>query len=174
MPNSDQSQEFFELVHPHQGELFSYIYACVHNFHDTEDVYQQTLDVLWRKLDTFDREGEFGRWAIGIARFEVANFLKKKRRHRARFSDTTLEGLELASEETKSKSTGMLSLLEDCMQKLSGSIREVLKLFYSGSSAAEIGKDRKQSVQGVYNTLCRGRRLLLECINRELAKEQGE
>ena len=174
MSDSYQNQEFVDLVHPHQQELFSYIYACVHNFHDAEDVYQQTLGVLWRKLSTFDQDGEFGRWAIGIAKFEVANFLKKKRRHRARFSELTLDGLELTAENHVPRSSSLLSLLEDCLQKLSGSIREVLQLFYSGSSAAEIGEKRDQSVQSVYNTLCRGRRLLLECINRELAKEESE
>lgn len=69
-----------------------YIYCLVHDFNDTEDLYQQTCLVMWRKFDEYEQGTQFLQWALRIAHFEVTNSLRQRRR-RAQFSQEFLAEL---------------------------------------------------------------------------------
>ena len=172
-----KADEFAELVRHGQHQLLSYIFAFVHSQHDAEDLCQQTLLVLWKKFDAFDRSGsssDFGVWARKIARFEIANFLKKKRRSRVYFSEALIA--EIDSTISKEESQGDVDLfayLQYCIAKLKKVDRALVRGFYTGVSAKALAQQGNRSVEGVYNSLCRIRRSLLECI-RSAAKEGEE
>ena len=172
---SNSTDEFAELAERSQHSLLSYIFAFVHNLHDAEDIYQQTLAILWKKFDTFDRASDFGTWARGVARFEVANFLKKKRNSRVYFSETLISEIDQAvSEPDASGQSGFLAALRRCMKKLSRVDRELVQDFYGGASAKVIAEANNRSVEGVYNALSRIRRSLSECIRSVVAEEDRE
>jgi RNA polymerase sigma-70 factor (ECF subfamily) len=50
--------------------------------HDLADVAQDTLVLLWRKLDAFNGSASLETWVFGIARFELMNAVRKSRRRR--------------------------------------------------------------------------------------------
>ncbi|MFN0242709.1 MAG: RNA polymerase sigma factor [Planctomycetota bacterium] len=52
--------------------------------HDLADLSQDVLVLVWRKLGTFTGEAALETWIYGIARFELRNAARRKRRERAR------------------------------------------------------------------------------------------
>lgn len=169
----DPDDEFAQLVQAHQHQVMSYIYALVHNLHDAEDLYQQTLEILWAKFDQFQRTGHFGRWACGVARLEVANFRRRKQDNFVFPSPELLEQLiEPATRQDASMRELYHEALAACRSKLTESDQLLLKLFYNGDQTAkEIAASQNRTLAGVYNALSRIRILLLDCIKHRLARE---
>src|ERR1700722_13773320 len=79
--------EFADYLRQDQSQLFGYIHSLVRDLNDADDVFQQTAVVLWNKFAEFDRQRSFVAWAWGVARFEVANFLRSRNRQRLYFTD---------------------------------------------------------------------------------------
>src|SRR5262245_41105154 len=79
--------EFAELLRRDQSRLLAYLHSLVRDLDDAEDLFQQTTVILWKKFSDFDRARSFFAWAAGVARFEAANFLRTRGRHRLYFSD---------------------------------------------------------------------------------------
>ena len=75
------------------------------------------------------------------------------------------------SEQETTLPDGSLATLRLCMDKLSKADRVLVQDFYGGMPAKNIAQQNDRSVEGVYNSLCRVRRSLLECIRRT---EEGE
>ncbi|MBN1669479.1 MAG: RNA polymerase subunit sigma, partial [Kiritimatiellae bacterium] len=68
----DPHTRFLELHMANQRDIFNYLLAAVHDFQDAEDLLQDVTLVLWKKFDQYKEEFPFLRWALGIARREVA------------------------------------------------------------------------------------------------------
>lgn len=47
---------------------------------ELEDLGQETLVLAWRKLETFTGESRLETWSYGLARFEIMNAIRRKRR----------------------------------------------------------------------------------------------
>src|ERR1700689_3778613 len=78
---------FADYLRQHQSQLFGYIHSLVRDLNDAEDLFQQTTMILWNKFDEFDRARRFIAWGCGVARLEVANFLRARGRQHLYFSD---------------------------------------------------------------------------------------
>jgi RNA polymerase sigma-70 factor (ECF subfamily) len=181
MAHQDNQQpaaaEFAEHLRRHQSRLYGYIHSLVRDLNDADDLFQQTALILWRKFAAFDPEGNFLAWACGIARFEVANFLRGRGRQRLYFSDDlNLLLIEAQDALTESEADDRRDALARCVEKLRQRDRDLLQECYGDSSDVKgaAGK-RGRSPQSVYNSLRRIRRALYECVNRTLgrAADQG-
>ncbi len=165
--------EFAEALRPCQSRLYGYIHSLVRDLNDADDLFQQTALVLWKKFGEFDRRQSFFAWACGVARLEVANFLRGRSRQRLYFSDDlNLLLIEaqagLADEELESRRAA----LAGCVEKLRQRDRELLHECYAGPAGVhEAARRRGRSPQSVYNSLRRIRRALYECIARTIAHE---
>src|SRR5262249_7089766 len=84
---STRQAKFAEHLGQSQTRLYGYIHSLVRDLNDADDLYQQTALILWKKFGEFDRQRSFFSWACGIARLEVANFLRSRGRQRLYFSD---------------------------------------------------------------------------------------
>src|SRR5947199_9417722 len=82
-----ETAEFAGQLRQHQSRLYGYIHSLVRDLNDADDLFQQTTLMLWKKFGEFERERSFFAWACGIARFEVANFLRSRGNRRLYFSD---------------------------------------------------------------------------------------
>lgn len=60
--------------------------------HDLADLVQDTLLLLWRKLETFGDESTLETWAYGVARYELLNALRRKRRNVVPLSEVEAAG----------------------------------------------------------------------------------
>jgi RNA polymerase sigma-70 factor, ECF subfamily len=168
-----QEGEFADYLRDHQSRLYAYIHSLVRDLNDADDLLQQTTLILWKKFGEFDRQGNFCAWACGIARLEVANFLRSRARRRLYFSDDlNLLLVEAQIEMSVAEQAERREALAQCVEKLRERDRELLQECYADASDVNAAADRrKRSSQSVYNSLRRIRRALYECIVRTLAQK---
>jgi RNA polymerase sigma-70 factor (ECF subfamily) len=165
--------EFAEYLRRDQTQLYGYIHSLVRDLNDADDLFQQTTLILWKKFGEFDRRRSFFSWACGIARLEVANFLRGRGRQRLYFSDDlNLQLIEAQAEMSNEELEDRRDALARCVEKLRQRDRELLAECYSETGAVNEAADRRRrSPQSVYNSLRRIRRALFECIARTLEQQ---
>jgi len=165
--------EFAGYLHADQARIYGYIHSLVPDVADADDLMQQTTLILWKKFSEFDRGRSFFSWACGIARLEVANFLRGRGRRRRHFSDDLNLMLVQAHEEMIDEELeDRREALSRCVEKLHDRDRELVAECYGEAEGIHAAADRRgRSTQSIYNSLRRIRRTLFECITRTLARE---
>jgi RNA polymerase sigma-70 factor (ECF subfamily) len=163
-----KKMEFAENLRLHQTQLFGFIYSLVRDFNDADDLFQQTSLVLWRKFEEFDPARSFVAWACGVARFEVANFLRDRHRQRLYFSDDlSFLMIDVQAELEREHLEERRVALAECMKKLGERDQEILQNCYGGTDRIpEVARRWNRSTQSIHNTLRRIRRALYDCVLR--------
>src|SRR5207244_5985759 len=118
----------------------------------------------------FDAGRSFLACACGIARLEVANFLRSRGRQRLYFSDDlNLLLIETQADIPDEELECRRDALAGCVEKLRQRDRELLEECYAaGAGVHDAAGRRGRSSQSVYNSLRRIRRALYACITRAL------
>ena len=168
-----EATEFAAYLRADQSRLYGYIHSLVSDLNDSDDLFQQTTLILWKKFGEFDRGRSFFSWACGIARLEVANFLRGRGRQRLYFSDDLNLLLIEAQEEVSDEDLeGRRAALVRCVEKLRQRDRELIEECYGADSGVHEAADRRgRSSHSVYNSLRRIRRALFECVARTLERQ---
>jgi RNA polymerase sigma-70 factor, ECF subfamily len=165
-----RSRLFMQLLTGNHRQLFGYIYALLRNLEDTDDLYQQTTLLLWKKFDDFRPGTNFAAWACRVARFEVLNFLQQRRRSRLTFDDDVLQALADVEPDGETAAESRHEALEGCLGKLSPADQRLLQLAYGGpDNIKAVAEQVGRPTQSVYTSLSRIRQALLSCIERSLA-----
>jgi RNA polymerase sigma-70 factor, ECF subfamily len=162
--------EFERLLRQYHKQLLGYIYSLVRDLADAEDLFQQTVLILWKKFATFDRQYSFLAWGCGIARLEVSNYLRVRRRNRLYFSDDLNLLLAEAHADVRGEDfESRQEALRACVQKLRERDRELVKSCYGiAHGVMQVAAATGRSAPSVHNSLRRIRRALYECIERTL------
>lgn len=172
-PKASRTEEFVRLSSTHQRQLLGYIFTLVRNMDDAEDLLQQTNLIVWRRFDDYKPGTDFMRWACHIAHLQVLTFLRTRRRDPPHISEQLLAQLADKRLDRSTAYEHYRDGLRICMDRLSTSDRELLGLCYGGAiSIREIAGQLGRSADSVYHSLQRIRYVLLECINRAVAREE--
>ena len=168
------SLEYLEQVTRAQKTLHAVLWSLLMNATDVDDVLQETNVVLWRKAGEYDATRDFQSWAVGIAHMQVLAFRKRQQRDRKKllFDETLIATLADEAVQSKNELEPRRLALLDCLKKLPERHREILMWRYTSGGrvnemAAELGKNAK----AVSELLRRIRSMLLECIERTVARE---
>lgn len=173
MSQSNKDQRFTELLQAHHTQLFGYLYAMVHDLNDTEDLYQQTTMVLWKKFGQYQEGTSFFHWAQAAARYELLNYRRDRKRQR-QFSEELCVSLSKDFDELDAAALQFrLESLRDCRDQLGEGDRQLLDACYGTkrsfrATADLLGKSHKS----VYKTLERIRHVLMTCIEAKLRKQE--
>ncbi|NLF08159.1 MAG: sigma-70 family RNA polymerase sigma factor [Pirellulaceae bacterium] len=172
--NGDKHHDLFsELIAQHQSELYAYIFAIVRNWQDADDLFQDVCMVLWRKFETFRPGSSFFSWARQTAKLEVRNFLRRKKSS-TYVNEQVLDVLaEMPIDARDDETKHYLAALRRCGKKLVSTDKQMLVFYYVenlGSRQIADRLDRPQS--SVCNSLKRIHRWLLECVEKELKREE--
>lgn len=173
MNEQERRNLYAELVTTYQSQLYGYIYAMVRNWEDAADLFQSVCVVLWKKFDTYEPgKSNFISWARQTAVFEVRNFLRRKK-SRQHLAEEMLDALTDVSCDRQSNTAGYIEALRNCKHKLSATDVELLDFHYGKDLSAQQIADRLgRSRQSVCNSLLRVRRWLLDCVRRQLARQE--
>jgi RNA polymerase sigma-70 factor (ECF subfamily) len=200
--DSQRHEQFARAFVQHQDRVYGYIVTMLPSRHDAEDVFQQTSLILWQKWDQFDpsakkgtgpicaehpegRSGkldlspfspsaEFLRWACGVARNEVRNFLRRRSRDRVVLSEKLLDNLAEVRLEAQPLLEERRGLLAGCMKKLDFIARELLDRCYAErESIKQIARQFRTTPNAIYLRLRRIRRDLMECIEQGTKQEDA-
>jgi RNA polymerase sigma-70 factor (ECF subfamily) len=166
-----RQEEFVLLYTKTSAALFSYILSLLPSWSDAEDVLQQTSLELWRKFREFEPGSDFMAWACRIARYKALTLIRSRRRDRHVFS---LELVERIAEEGIAETQRLdaeRKALNDCLQKLRASERELLQRCYAvGATIRQVAKEVGRTPNSLYKLINRIREALLHCIEARLAE----
>ncbi len=172
--SDNQEMEFVGLLTEHQPLIRAYVISLLPGSPDTDDVTQETNQVLWRKRGDFELGTSFKAWAMAIARFQVMAFQQKlKREKRAPLDDDVFM---MISEEAELRDSGemkrQLKDLNECIGMLQMKDQElILHRYWKKSGLIEYSKATGRSVGSLKVALHRLRGSLRNCLNRK--REMG-
>ena len=179
MSQNSIHENFISLYSNHEPELRAFIRSLLPSWEDTHEVLQNVALVAWKKFDQFDSESgdelDFLRWMCVIARFEVLTYRRSKARDRLSFSPELIEFMADEAEDEIELRIHEHRALEGCLKKLPPEKRELLRIAYTpGVKIVEVADQLGKSTGSLYTMLNRIRAIVLECIGKTLASENGD
>jgi RNA polymerase sigma-70 factor (ECF subfamily) len=162
------------LLMQHRTALYGYIFACVRNHDDAEDIFQNVAVAVTESIARLTDEAGFLPWAREIARRRILAHRRSSRRQQP-FDPEIVRRLAEAAErveQTRSASEQRAALMA-CLESLPGESRRLILMRYDGSaaSAEDLAARFGRSVQGIYAQLKRIKAALRQCVERRLAAE---
>ena len=169
--NDDRGIEFVQLLTQHERRLEGFVLALLPNWHDAEEVVQETKLKLWQQFSEYDPTKDFGAWARSIAYYLV---LAMRRRNQG---DHVLLGEEFL-EKVAAKVTEMATIVIDredamarCLRRLSEAKRALLQRCYAGGDTiVQVALQLGRTDKSVRQELLRIRRTLHRCIDAALRR----
>ena len=165
-----QEKEFVNLLVAHQSLIRAYVISLLPGVSETEDVIQNTNEVLWIKRESFELGTNFKALALTTARFQVMALQQKlKREKRAPLDEDVLM---LVSEEAEEKDAEVmnekLSDLNECIGLLQVKDQElVLHRYWKKSGLNEYSHATGRSVGSLKVALYRVRASLRNCLEQK-------
>jgi RNA polymerase sigma-70 factor (ECF subfamily) len=158
------------LLSRHQEDLFRYIVALLPHEEDAKDVLQETSVALYRKFADYDLAKPFLAWAYRFAYLEVLKQRERNQRGTNLLGRDLVERLAREREAHEPVLQARLQALEDCLEELPPSDRELIRRRYQGKTRAdELVRQVGASRRTLFRNLDRIRRLLFDCISRRVA-----
>jgi RNA polymerase sigma-70 factor (ECF subfamily) len=174
MSSPHDREWFIAQVRREEARLRAFIRSLGVRAEAVDDLAQDALLVAHERLESFRSEGDFGAWVRGIARRLVANALRKENRRQQILADHVTE-LLLACEPEEvhplaaTAEQDRLAALRSCLEKLPERGRQLLHLrYFEEATPGVIAGRMDRSASDVRQQLFRMRRVLLECVERQL------
>jgi len=167
----DQEKEFVKLLVSHQSLLQAFVVSLLPGSSETDDVVQNTNEVLWRKRAKFKLGTNFKAWALTTARLQAMSVQQRLKREKHTCLDEEVceavfqEAMVKDPSETKEK----LNFLNECIRLLQIKDQElVLHRYWEKSGLCEYAKATGRSVEALRASLYRIRTRLRKCIKLKL------
>jgi len=173
MPPSETQQWFVAQVEREHKRLRAFIRCLGVRADEVDDFAQEVFLLSYKKLDEFDRDGNFGAWVRQIARRMIASERRKEsRRYRLLSDHVTDVMLEIDDDRwfwasAADSQEDELTALRACLSQMPKHARELLQQrYFEELSPGEIGGRLGKPSNQIRQTLLRLRRTLHACITR--------
>jgi len=165
-----RTEMLVRLLSRHQEELFRYIFALLPHEEDARDVLQETSVALYRKFEEYDPTKPFLAWAYCFAYLEILKQRERNRRGARLLNRELIERLAREREQHEPILQARLQALEHCLGELAPADRELIRQRYQGKTRSEeLVRQSNTSRRTLFRKLDRIRRLLFDCISRQVA-----
>lgn len=162
--------EFVSLVMANQRKIYSYIVHFVPNRSDSDDIFQETVALMWEKFGEFEKGTNFSAWGIQIAHYKVLKLRKRTQNRLIRFDSGIIDLILEFIVENPDNMDSRGEFLQDCIKETSRTQRSLLAMrYYQELSVKKIAKQTGTTVHSVYKTLGRTYKMLLGCIQRKMS-----
>ena len=167
---SGDEAAFDVLVHRHQKSVHALAWRKIGDFHDAEEITQDTFLQVYKKLPTLKDPYKFAGWLYVIANRLCIDRMRQKKLTIQSLEDTPVEEVEKSSythhvsEQRQTEITERRrAIVKTLLEKLPESERTVMTLFYLGEmTVKEISKFLGVSASAIHNRLYRARKRLQE------------
>lgn len=171
-PSVDRAGQFVGLLARDERRLSGYVLALVPNWHDADEVLQETKIRLWEQFDQYDPSKDFGAWACTVAHYVILAQRKTSQRKHARFSPQFFDVMAVEAELISLEADSRHAALMECLETLDRPSRDLIAQCYSRrmtikSVAISLGR----SISGTQKAVARIRHKLQECIERKLRRK---
>jgi RNA polymerase sigma-70 factor, ECF subfamily len=173
MSDSSKTNEFLRLLMANQRRIYAFILTMVPNHGDAEDLFQETVLLMWSKFDTFTPGTSFAAWGYTVARYQILSVRKRHSVRGALFSQAAAELLQNESERFIEQTDSRVQALRQCIDKLSPKDYELIRMHYGDEvTIKSIAQHMGRSVQGIYKRIARIHDALLRCVRKSLSEEE--
>ena len=167
---SGDQAAFSALVEKHQKSVHALVWRKIGDFHDAEEITQDTFLQVYEKLPTLKNPHQFAGWLYVIANRYCIDWMRKRKIAMQSLEDTSMAEIENASythhvseQRQAETSERRREIVKKLLAKLPESERTVVTLFYLGEmTAKEISKFLGVSVSTIHTRLHRARKRLQE------------
>ncbi len=171
MSDPKRYDEFAGLIRLHTNQMLAYIHAVLLNWNDADDVFQETCLVLWQKFDEFKSGTNFLAWALRTADYRILKFRTKQSRGAAFTAELRDALMADVARRTGNEVVDGLDALSNCMDRLTDDDRRMVTRCYGESiPVRQFADSIGRSPQSVHHSLCRIRKWLLGCVDREMQR----
>ncbi|QDU75864.1 RNA polymerase sigma factor [Bremerella volcania] len=154
-----------------QPAVAAFISSLEPDFHDSEEILQQTAVTATEKFPEYDSKRPFVAWAIGLARIEALRYRQKRGRDRHVFDNEILDLVAEAVQQENEQIGEIRAALKACLSKTSGRVRQVHEMHYGkGMSPREIASQLMSTENSVFVALHRARNALRLCVGKQLKR----
>ena len=165
----DKVQSFLHLHSSCQHRIYGFIMSFVADWNEADDIYQDTLSVLWRRFDEYVPGTDFLSWSFAIARYQILSHQKKQKTRRKYFSSATLANLQDVAAASVKDTDRSLAALRKCIRELSERSKHLLSLRYEdGASVQKIAQRVQTSAHTLYKQYRRIHAQLFRCMRKQL------
>lgn len=162
------------LLMQHRAALYGYIFACVRNHDDAEDILQNVSVAVTESISQLKSEDGFLPWAREIARRRILAYRRSARREQVFDAELVCRLAEAADriEEKQPASAHHVALLA-CLEGLPPESRRLIARRYDGSAsgAQQLAEEFGRTVQAIYAQIKRIKVALRNCVERRLVME---
>lgn len=167
-----RAESFVSLLAANYYRINAFILSLVPNEADADDIMQETTVLMWSKFEDFTLGTDFVAWAVTVAKYQVFNFRKTKRRSAVLLSEEALEIIATETKRVMDESDKRFQALKGCINKLSHHDRQFIKLRYTeGVTTKMLASRIGKPAYTVYRHGSHINGILLRCIKRTLRME---
>lgn len=168
------TEEFLALYTESQPRMYAYLRTQLLHRHDVEDVLQEAAIVLWRNFGEYERDKDFTRWACGIIRNLVLAHNRRRRQFFTVFREEVADAVGEEMLRLSESSAERLTVLRDCMEKLTPSAQDLLRRRYrSGKSVKLLAGEMGRTESALFKALKQIHEALRHCIEAGLTHGKG-
>lgn len=169
---NERHHRFLRAFTTQEPAIRAYVRRLVPSRADADDVMQEVAVILWDKFEEFREGADFRAWAFGIAHYEVLGWMRDKGRDRLVLDEEVVKKLAQETADDEPRLARQREALEGCMEKMGRPERELLLQAYQSEARIQtVATSSGRTVAGFYQWLHRIRRILMDCIRRELSRE---
>ncbi len=163
------ARAFQHALLPHLTMLLTYSRAICGDYHEAQDVVQETALIAYRNLERFFAEADFATWLKAIARRQALAARRRLGRQLLVADDL----LEAAHEpEARRGETPRQEALRQCLESLPSGSRALVQARYAeGRSLQEMATTTRTNPDTLRWRMYRVRRDLRNCVERRLRRE---
>lgn len=171
MQKDDRHAEYIELLMSNMNAIYRYVVTMVPHAEDSEDILQETSKLIWVKFEDFQQGTDFKNWALTIARYKVLSYYRSKQQNKVKFSSQTIDAISDFLEEREEDKDEGIKFLQECLSRLTVNDRKLIQQKYNQKiTTKQLAIQIGRPVSGLYSTLARIQRLLVDCVQRSLTQ----
>lgn len=169
MLDNEQQEAFTRLWTETQPTVSRYVCSVVRDDSTTKDIVQSAALVMLRKFPDYDAGKPFLPWALGVAKFQILGHQRDQARSLVRFDSDLLDDYTRTWAEVTPAISDESAALRNCLKKVSGRSRDVVRLrYYDELNSKEIASQLQLSAANVRVILQRVREQLRDCVQRTM------
>lgn len=148
-----------------QPAVSAFVHALVADRSERDDVLQDVAVAVLESFGDYDATRPFLPWALGIARREVVDSLRRRQRRPALLGLDASAALAEALAQVEEIERERLERLRHCLERLDGRARQICELRYVDDlKPAQIGARLGMRANSAAKVLQRVREQLRECV----------
>lgn len=174
MPANLTQAEITRLLIQHRSALYGYVFACVRDHGDAEDLLQTVSVAVVESSSQLTDASGFLPWAREIARRRVLAHFRKSKRETPVNPEVAQRLAEAADHvEEVQPASEQLAALMMCLESLPEENRELIRLRYDESvpNVEALAEQFGRSVQAIYAKIKRIKAMLRDCVQRRINAE---